>query len=376
LRDADVHERIEALEAEVRALRASETVPHRALDDMTELVVRWQPDGTRTFVNEAYCRLFGTPREQLVGSSFWPLITEEDRQEVRERIRRLSPEAPVSSGRHRALRPDGGVVWMEWCDRALFDHDGKLVELQSVGRDISERMQVDEKLRQIEQADAIARTTAAIAHDLSGVLQIIDLLVETLDAGNLASSRQTLMTAAARGTELIRQLKSLAYGRIAEPIAVDLSRRVAEDLGLLRELAGGRVALEANLTQAGCVVRADPVQIDQILLNLVKNAAEAIGGMGTIRLSTALIDGAGLGESHRVGRPSAGWCLLRVADDGPGIDENVLPRIFDIHVTTKRTGRGIGLATVKAIVEAREGSIAVESSPAGSVFEVALPAVP
>lgn len=85
-----------------------------------ELVVRWAPDGTRQFVNDAHCRLFDASREELIDTSFWPLVTEADRDRVRERLASLSPATPVTTGRHRASA-SSGVVWMEWVDRAIFD---------------------------------------------------------------------------------------------------------------------------------------------------------------------------------------------------------------------------------------------------------------
>src|SRR5687768_11729349 len=137
----DLRRRLADVEAELRALRTFDGAPYRAIvEDMSELIVRWLPDGTRLFVNDAYCRLFGLPREQLVGTSFWPLVKPEDQERVRRRLAMLTPEHPVIVGRHRALAADHRDLWMEWVDRAIFDTDGVVVELQSVGRDITERV--------------------------------------------------------------------------------------------------------------------------------------------------------------------------------------------------------------------------------------------
>lgn len=374
--DVDLRLRVEHLEAEVRALRAFEAAPYRAVvDDMTELVVRWKPDGTRTFVNDAYCRLFETPREELVGSTFWSLISEEDQRQVRERIARLVPDAPVSTGRHRAVRRNGELLWMEWCDRAIFDPAWNVIELQSVGRDITERVRLDERLRKVEQADAVARVSAAIAHDLAGMLQVIGMQVAYLGA-EAGPDGEILRDAVGRGQALFKQLQQLAYGRIGEPVDVDLGGRIAVALPLMRELVGNRVRIDACSSPEPCLLRGDPTQIDQILFNLVRNAADAIADSGRVVLSTTKALPGALGERHRPPVPAPlGWCLLRVTDDGSGIDAKILPRIFDVHVTTKASGQGIGLATVKAIVEALGGSITVESSSAGTTFEIALPSI-
>jgi len=375
--EEDLRRRVEHLRADERARRLFEQAPYRAVvEDMTELVVRWRPDGTRVFVNDAYCRLFETPREELIGTSFWPLITEEDRARVRERIARLSPENPVSTGRHRAERPSGELVWMEWTDRALFDEDWTLVELQSVGRDITDRVHTQEELRRVERADAVSKASSAIAHDLSSVFQVLSSHLEWVGAVSMANSLPILRAAVKRGKELLTQLKELRYGRVLQPMPVDLSRRVEGSLGLLREVAGYSVRIVARLSAEPCGVLGDPTQIDQVLFNLVRNAAEAATGTGTIVLTTESLPRDRLDLAHRwPGEPPAECSVLRVTDESGGIPESILGHIFETQVTTKEAGHGMGLAIVKTIVDAHGASIAVSTSASGTVFEVAFPAV-
>jgi PAS domain S-box-containing protein len=129
------------------ALRKSEKEYRSVVEDQTEFIVRWLPDGVRTFVNDSYCRYFGKSRDELIGSSFFPLITEEDREKVIKRIEALTPESPVSTADHRVVRADGSTGWNQWTDRALFDEEGRLIEFQSVGRDITERRLAEEALK-------------------------------------------------------------------------------------------------------------------------------------------------------------------------------------------------------------------------------------
>src|SRR6185295_2539690 len=120
----------------------------RILDDQTVFVVRWRPDGVRTFVNDSYCRYFGVKREEAIGSSFYPLISRDDLAAVRRRIAALSPEHSVSTGEHRVVRRDGTIGWNRWTDRAFFDAEGNIVELQSVGLDVTERVEAESALRE------------------------------------------------------------------------------------------------------------------------------------------------------------------------------------------------------------------------------------
>ena len=144
----DITERRRADIARQRAEKLFQAI----VEDQTEMIVRWKPDGTRTFVNQAYCRTFGKSFDELVGTSFWPLVAHPYRERELERIRTLSPDFPISTGIHESLLPDGKTQWQEWCDRGFFDDHGSLIELQSVGRDITERKMAEMALSESESA--------------------------------------------------------------------------------------------------------------------------------------------------------------------------------------------------------------------------------
>jgi len=121
-----------------KKLGQSEEFYRRVVEDQTEFIVQWKPDGTRTFVNEAYCLHFGQSREQLIGTSFFPFISPEDRDRVYQRIQKISQAHPISTDEHRVINPDGSISWQRWTDRGFFDEQGKLVEYQSVGVDVTD----------------------------------------------------------------------------------------------------------------------------------------------------------------------------------------------------------------------------------------------
>jgi two-component system cell cycle sensor histidine kinase/response regulator CckA len=158
----DITERL----ATDEALRRSEARYRAVVQDQAEFIVRWLPDGTRTFVNDAYVRYFGKPRESLIGTSFIPLISnEEEREAIARRMACVTPENPMMLNVHRAVRADGEERWQEWNDRALFDDEGRLVEWQSVGRDVHERVIAEERLRdsQMLLETLVEHTPAAVA---------------------------------------------------------------------------------------------------------------------------------------------------------------------------------------------------------------------
>ncbi len=163
------------------ALRESEARFRVVVEDQTEFIVRWKPDGTHTFVNEAYCRYFEQSSEQLLGTSFLDLIAEEGRQALLDGLARLTPADPVAVHLHRQTKPDGTPAWLEWTARALYDEDGQLVELQSVGRDVTQRKEMEEERERLlaaerEQrrlAEALRRAAAAVSHTLD-LDQVLD----------------------------------------------------------------------------------------------------------------------------------------------------------------------------------------------------------
>jgi PAS domain S-box-containing protein len=139
----DISERREMEEA----LKSSERFYRALIEDQTDLICRFLPDGTLTFVNDAYCRYFGKTPEELIGHAFMPLIPEEDQEMVLQKFSSLSRKRPLTSYEHRVILPGGEVRWQRWTDRAIFDEQGRLFEFQSVGQDITEQKRMDDELR-------------------------------------------------------------------------------------------------------------------------------------------------------------------------------------------------------------------------------------
>jgi PAS domain S-box-containing protein len=135
----------------VLGLHRSKARYRAVIEDQTDFIVRWRPDGTRTFVNDAYCDFFGGTPRQLIGANFLPLVLEEERKEILDRVERLTPEQPVARGEHQLVLPDGTVHWQHWTDRGIFDAKGHLIEVQSAGRDITERKRAEEAHRESEE---------------------------------------------------------------------------------------------------------------------------------------------------------------------------------------------------------------------------------
>jgi two-component system cell cycle sensor histidine kinase/response regulator CckA len=245
---------------------------------------------------------------------------------------------------------------------------GTLQDVTIMRRAEAKRFELERQLQQSLKMEALGTLAGGIAHDLNNalvpVLGLTECVLENLPAGSRErADLEVVVGGAARARDLVRQI--LAFSRKEAPTrhAVDVGRIVSSTWNLLRRALPPAIRVECNATP-GAIVMADPSQLQQVVVNLVTNAAQAIGGCpGAIVISVA-----------RIG----GEVVLSVADTGNGMDDATRARIFEPFFTTKQVGEGtgLGLAVVHGIVTAHGGKIDVRSDPgAGTVFDVALPAV-
>jgi len=507
------------------ALRGSEERYRAVVEYQTDLICRFLPDSTLTFVNESYCRYHGKQREDLVGHSFMPFILQDDREKASEHLASFSQKTPVATIEYRVVAAGGKVRWQQWINRPIFDERGSLIEFQAVGRDITERKQAEEErdrlLAQIqEQAQRVQQIMDTVPEgvllldaagqvilanpvgrkdlaDLSGAKvgdtlihlgdrSLVELLTSppqglwhevTIPGSDLgetsSSSVETLSRAAGdlpeRSFELIarpldtgmeagdwvlvirdvtqereiqrrvqRQERLAAVGQLAGGIAhdfnnllttimlyaqmplseqdlppnlnqafetildesrqaaklvqqiLDFSRRspikthlvdlkpfAKEAVRVLERTIPESIRLRFEAGSEKYVVNADPTRIQQVLMNLVVNARDAMPEGGELRIDLSRVK-VGPDEKPPVVEMSPGeWICLAVSDTGAGIPPEVLSHLFEPFFTTKEPGKGtgLGLAQVHGIVVQHEGHIGVETEVGkGTAFRVYLPA--
>lgn len=349
------------------ALRSSEERYRRIVEDQSEFIVRWRPDFTRTFVNQAYCRYFGLTQEEAEGSSFLPAVVPEDRAAVRAKLTRLTPDHPSETDVHQAVLADGSVAWHEWTDRGFFDEHGQLVELQSVGRDITVRRRLEEQLREAQKLEAIGRLGGGVAHDFNNLLQAIlgsiQLLAMEPDVGDTARQRLAEVEGLVqRGARLVRQLLLFARRETPSRRRVDLGATVGSSSSLLRHLLRENIEVRIECGVEPLPVDADPVQLEQVIVNLAVNASDAMPAGGCLTLHTF--------------RRGGSQAVLEVSDTGSGIAAEIRQQVFDPFFTTKERGKGtgLGLAVVHGIVAQHGGTIELMSAAGGGcAFRIELP---
>lgn len=381
---------ITARKAAERELRESEKRYRAVVEDQTEVISRCQSDGTLLFVNDVYCRFFGKDHDDLLGRQWRPMVVPEDLPLIERQLRNLSPTNPVVLIESRVYTAAGDVRWMQFVNRGFFDEEGVLTEIQSVGRDITERKQAEEENLRLERRflhaqklESLGILAGGIAHDfnniLAGILGYADLTLMQLTATESARTNiEVIKKAVRRAADLTRQM--LAYSGKGTFLidAVSLSRVVTDIREMLEISISKKVVLKYDLAPDLPTIEADASQLHQLVLNLVVNASEAIGEQtGVITILTDTIQYSAVDCATVAGENDLRdglYVRLEVTDTGCGMDERTLETIFDPFFTTKFTGRGLGLAAVQGIVRGHQGAIRVASELGkGTTFQVLLP---
>ncbi len=339
-------------------LLESEARYRSILDDQTELICRFLPDGSLTFVNQAYCRYFGKTPEQLLGRSFVPMIPESDQELVRRTFSSLNRENPVVTYEHRVINPEGQIRWQQWTDRAIFDEEGRLVEYQAVGRDIT-------ALKEIQALkDAfVSNVSHELRTPLANIRLYLDLLTRRPE--RQAIYLDTLNRETGRLQRLVEDL--LLVSRL-EQKEVPLKRRPLDVNSLLGQYLDDRTAFaqQKGLTIAFVPsghlppVSADPMLLGLAFSNLLTNAINYTPSGGAITVRSDIRD--------EEGQP---WVLITVSDTGPGIfpdeEAHLFERFFRGRASRQQNipGTGLGLAITREIVERHGGRVSAHNNPGG-----------
>ncbi len=361
----------------IERLRAAEAKYRGVVEDQTELICRFLPDWTLTFVNEAYRSYFGKSRDELLGRSFMSFIPEEDRGEVEELLASLSQGAPCSTVEHRVFA-GGRQRWQQWTNRAIFDTAGNVAEFQAVGRDVTERKLAEsERERLIEalkgkNAD-LEMLNQTISHDLKSPLITVRGLLTWVErdaaVGNVERLKHNIgviSCAAARMEELTNQLSQFVrIGQLGEEIEEFQFSHLAHEAS---QLVSGRIAesgVKVIVAPDLPTIRANRSLLLQVLQNLIENSIKFMGDQPYPKIEI----GARFDQSEPV---------FYVQDNGVGIDPSFREKVFGLFNRFDDKGFegcGLGLALVKRAVEIQGGRIWVESEGRGrgSTFYFSLP---
>ena len=346
-------------------------------------------DGRFLRVNQRLCEKLGYTREELLARSFQEITHPADLQTDLENVRRmLAGEIPAYSVDKRYIRKDGTAAWIALTVSLARDTEGRPKYFISVVEDIEPRRRAEEhetrlrtQLEQAQKMESVGRLAGGIAHDFNNLLTVIQGYGEMLSAslaGDEAQREQVqeILQAAGRATNLTRQLLAFSRRQVLETHVLDLGAVVADTEKMLRRLIGEDVEVVVVKPATLGRVKADPGQIEQVLVNLAVNSRDAMPGGGrlTLELADLTLD-APFATSHD-SIPPGRYVVVAVRDTGSGMDAETLGHLFEPFFTTKEKGKGtgLGLATVFGIVKQSGGYVDVASAPgAGTTFRVYLP---
>jgi len=360
-----------------RTLLAKEENFRSIIENSLDVVLTINRDGSIRYVNSSVKRMLGFEPTELHGVSVFSLVYPDDRAWL-NKIYRDALQKPMESRlmEMRVLHANGSYSWIEsFCVNHL--HNPNILGFVVHSRDISLRRKTQEEkeflekeLFQSKKIEAIGRLAGGIAHDFNNLLTVISgyakLVLKNLEPDHrMVPKLVEIVKAGERGSSLTRQLLAFSRKQVLTLIPVQLNSIIKELHGMLQRLIHENITLEMRLDADAYMIKADPIQIEQVIVNLCINARDAMPKGGALILQTKNVEltpEMALNHSHvRAGA----FVKLSVIDTGVGMDEETLSHVFDPFYTTKEVGKGtgLGLAMVYGIVKQCHGFIEIDSTP-------------
>jgi PAS domain S-box-containing protein len=390
--EARVAERTSDLAAANRALEAEVAERNRAerqvadvnrqleavIDASPLAIMGVDPHGSVQEWNPAAERLFGWRKEELLGKPL-PTIPDEDAEEFQTLLERTVRGEALAGYATRRRRKDGSMADIRLWTAPLFNSRGEARGGIALAADVTDQRRLEQQLAQAQKMEAVGRLAGGVAHDFNNVITVVSgyghmLLEGVKNDHELHEAAEEVLKAANRAAALANQLLTFGRHQVVQTKALDINALVLDMERMLACAIGERIGFQTELRPGVKWVSADAGQIEQVLMNLVVNARDAMPDGGTLTVETANIT---LDGTHAQGDLAAGnYVMLAVSDTGTGMDAETRSHIFEPFFTTKERGKGtgLGLSIVYGIVKQHGGDIWVYSEPGrGTTFKIYLP---
>ncbi|HSR29493.1 MAG TPA: GAF domain-containing protein [Anaerolineae bacterium] len=354
---------------------------HTAVEQAAEAVVITGIDGTIEYANPAFEQVTGHCGKETIGRKLAQLMGPSQDRGARVKVSQILSAGQTWKGRFVNVARDGSPYTADSTISPVRDQRGKVVNFVVTLRNVTRELELERQFQQAQKMEALGRLAGGIAHDFNNLLTVIHLSTRLLErklepADASLDHVRNIREAGEQAAKLTRQLLSFSRPEVNEPRALDLSQVVGDLSKMLHRIIGEDITLVTQLADALWPIRIDPAQIEQVVMNLVVNARDAMPCGGTLTIETKNVTLSQAYATSYVNVQPGDHVLLMVHDTGQGMSIEVRAHLFEPFFTTKEEGRGtgLGLSTVFGIVSRIGGHIQVESQVGwGTTFKIYLP---
>ena len=379
IRDITQHKQSE------EALLQTERRFRELLENLKMIAILLDLEGNILFSNDYLSEKTGHGKRDILGKNWFDIfLPEETRDEIRKiYLDNVATGSIPSHDEHEIITNDGSRLLFFWNNTPLRDSSGKIFGAASIGSDMTDRINAEEQLRHAQRMEVIGNLAGGIAHDfnntLTPILALSQMHLARLDDDDpVKRALRTINKSATRATRLTSRLMAFGRKQVLDPHVININTTIVSIGELLQRSIGEGVSVNMKPTSGLWNIKADPIQIEQVLVNLVINAKDALGDKGSITILTENISVNSERINAGLDLTAGDYVLTSVTDDGPGMTHEIKDHIFEPYFTTKDKGQGtgLGLSVVYGIVKQHSGEITCQTEPGkGATFKIYLPRI-
>ncbi len=371
----------ERRKAEMNLIRERDFIS-TILHTVDVLIFSLNHEGKIIRANKTVEKVLGYKLNELEGKYIGELLDKEERDDIKKILSELKTRKKILVHENHLLTRKGEKRLISFHSNVIKNKSGEIILF--TGHDVTEHRKTEKRLREMQRLEAVGKLAGGVAHDfnniLTAIISSVEAILTTVSSNKpLYRNLKEIKTVAERGASLTRQLLAFSRKQITRPEILNLNTVIKEMFKMLKRIIGENIELTLNLDRNLRWIKADRSQIEEVIMNLVVNARDAMPRGGKLIIQTKNVQSLKYFDEFKLidEKPShRRYIMLSVTDTGVGMTEEIISHIYEPFFTTKRKGTGLGLSTVYGIVKQNKGYIAVKSAPAqGTTFYIFLPAL-